>query len=224
MSDRYTITLDDDPVVARIIERTTGLKTIGFDSVATLAREAGRYQPIAAFLDVHFDAGECGLDIVPALRAKWPYTPIIVITGDPDDNVVAKALESGADDFILKPLRPKELLARLRVRLDDMFRRQAKTILKVGDVQLDTTTRLLRGPAGDRYLSPTEMSILICLIQAKGTVVSKVRLKRAAWRKLSVSKNAVDRKIFELRRGLHDVSRTTFMRSVYGKGVALSNR
>lgn len=223
MAEKYTITLDDDTLVARIIEKATGIKSIAFSSAQKLVNEAQRYHPLAAFIDIHLDGGESGLQILPNLRTFWPYTPLLVITKDPTDEAVEKALDSGADDFIQKPLRPKELIARLRTRMDDLEKRQAKTTFHFGDIAIDTANRLLRGPKGKAYLSPTEAHLLVCLIQSKGTVVPKEKLKRVGWKKLAVGANALDRKLFELRRALADVSATVRMRSVYGAGVALRN-
>src|SRR5690348_13248237 len=71
----YTITLDDDPMVAKMIQKALGLKTISFSSAETLTESIDRYQPVAAFVDIHLDADSNGLSIIPALREKWPFCP-----------------------------------------------------------------------------------------------------------------------------------------------------
>lgn len=220
-SRRYVVVLDDDPLIGRIIEKALDLKCIAFTSVKKLMEEAWRYHPVAGFIDIHVGGEESGLDVIPTLKLKWRYCPLLVITSDPTDEAVALALDAGADDFLQKPLRPKELVARLQTRLGDVAQKQARNTLKFGDITFDLMGRKLAGPIGSRYLSPTEAALLLCLVNAKGTVVSKDRLKRQGWKDIAVSDNALDRKIFELRRALKDASATVVLKAVYGEGLLL---
>ena len=97
----YIVTLDDDPVMAKIIEETLRIKNFSFASSGPLLACAAEMSPIGAFIDIHLE-GECGLDIVPKLRSFWPTTALIVISGDESDQSISQALASGADDFIRK--------------------------------------------------------------------------------------------------------------------------
>jgi two-component system response regulator MtrA len=221
---RYTITLDDDPMISKIIERATGIRSLAFTSAQKLLSVCQNHHPIAAFIDINLDTEECGLDVIPALRAHWSYCPILVITADPEDETVGRSLHSGADDFILKPLRPNELIARLQTRLGDFAERRSKNTVRLGDARLDPTLRCLEGPLGKRYLSPTGVKILLCLWQAKGTVVSRQRLKRQGWHEMLVSETALDRKLYEVRHALKEVSENLTLRSVYGKGSRLEKK
>jgi ActR/RegA family two-component response regulator len=73
MTENHVIvTLDDDPMVSRILEKATGIKSLSFSSLQELVQVAGQYEPLAAFIDIHLGIDECGLDIIPTLRAKWP--------------------------------------------------------------------------------------------------------------------------------------------------------
>ncbi len=218
---RYVVVLDDDPLVSRIIEKSLDLKSVHFDSGKTLLAEAWRYHPVAAFIDIHLGVDDCGLDVMPSLRATWRYCPLLVITSDPTDDAVGRAMDAGADDFLQKPIRPKELVARLQTRLGDLAAKQAKNVVSYGDIALDIMNRQVRGPLGTRFLSPTEVKLLICLLSSKGTIVPKQRLKRQGWRDIAVSENALDRKIFELRRALRDVTESVTLKAVYGAGLTL---
>lgn len=217
----FIVTLDDDPSVSRLLEKATGLKSMSFSSLRELCNVAGQYNPLAAFIDIHLGIDENGLDCIPTLRAKWPYCPLIVITSDPNDDAVVEAFKQGADDFLLKPIKPKEVHARFQTRLSDLQTRAAKMALNAGDVVLDTAHRVVTGPLGKQFLAPVETLILAQLIKARGTVVPKEVLKREAWGPVRVSDNAFYRKLFELRRALEGVTTSVKIQSVYGAGLSL---
>ncbi|MBY0370935.1 response regulator transcription factor [bacterium] len=216
----YTITLDDDPIVAKLIEAALGTPTVAFPSAKALLQEGPALNPVAIFVDVHLN-DESGIAALPEIRQRWRYCPVIVITADPDDKALADALTCGADDFIMKPLRPREVVARLQARLADQALKQNTQSVRYGDVQLDQGYRLLRGPKGERYLSPTEMNLLLALMRSGGTTLERSMLKNQCWDHIAVSDNALDRKIFEVRRALLDVGSTCTIGTTYGVGFYL---
>lgn len=219
----YAVTLDDDPLAAKIIEETLGLKNFWFKSTKDLLQHAAQFQPMGAFIDIHLE-GECGLDIVPAVRTMWPTTAIIVMTGDESDHLVGQALAAGADDFIRKPIKPAEVLARLKARLEDLKDKNGHTLLRFGDLRVDTKHRSITGPGGQMIISAREIELIAELIRANGVVIPKDVLKRELWHNVAVSDNALDRKIFEVRKALKEVSRNVELQSIYGVGMVLRLR
>lgn len=219
-SSKFTVTLDDDPVVSRLIEKATGIPTVAFDSTASLKEKASSLSPSAAFIDLHLGE-ESGLDLIPTLREKWFYCPILVITSDPADQAVTLALAAGADDFVMKPLRAAELLARLQARWNDHARLEAKNVLRMGDVMMDCTYRRLRGRKAERHLSETEVSLLRCLWSAEETVVPREALKWQGWGQKAVSDTNLDRKLHDLRTILAETSDHLVIENSYGEGFAL---
>jgi len=217
----YTITLDDDSLVHRIIERSTGIRSIPFKTGAELLEQASNLSPVAAFVDIHLGVDECGLHLIPSLREKWPFCPMIIITSDPSEMLVSEALACGADDFVTKPIRGKELLARLQTRLVDQAQKEAKQSIHFGDLTFDSSHRMLTGAKGQRYLSTTETNLLLCLLQAKGTIVLRDTLKLRCWGPLKVSDGALDRKIYEVRRALEEIGGNMTIKTAYGVGFGL---
>ena len=218
----FIIVLDDDPMIERVISTATSKPTQNFSSIRTLEQEVDKLNPIALFVDIHLGLKESGLDVLPVLRSKWPFAPIIVITGDRNENSVGDALAAGADDFLYKPINPKELVARLQTRLGELAKREAREIIRFGDVTVDKVHRMVVNEHGKhRFLSPTEMSLLTCLLDAQGTVVRREILKRKCWGQVFVSDNALNRKLHEVRRSLNEVSDYLKIRTIYGTGFAI---
>jgi len=220
LAAHYTLTIDDDPIVPKLIEGALGTRSVAFSTTKDLLTQAADLEPVAIFVDIHLN-DENGLAALPAIRNRWRYCPVIVITGDTDDKAIAEALTLGADDFIMKPLRPREIVARLQARLADQALKQGRQSLKYGDLQLDQGHRVLRGPKGERFLSPTEINLLVALVRGAGTTLERAMLKNLCWDHIAVSDNALDRKVFEVRRALMDVGSQCSVGTAYGVGFYL---
>ena len=223
-SGPYIVTLDDDPDIHRIIAAATGLPGKAYTSAHQLLKEADRLAPRAAFLDIHLGEELTGLDLVPKLREKWSGCPVLIITSDDREDTVVEALSTGADDCIRKPLQPAEILARFQARLRDVETRAAKQKVEYGDITVHLPHSRVESQRGERSLSPTEMNLLTALIQGAGSVVQRNALKRLCWGRIAVSESALDRKVFEVRKAVKELSETLEVKTIYGKGVALISK
>jgi DNA-binding response OmpR family regulator len=116
LQNRYSITLDDDPMVYRLIESMTDIKSLPFSVRGKLSSSLSQYRPVVVFVDVHLGS-ESGLQAIPFLKSRWPFAPVIVMTSDPASDAVAEALDCGADRLYRKPLNKTELVSRLQTRL-----------------------------------------------------------------------------------------------------------
>jgi DNA-binding response OmpR family regulator len=218
----YFITLDDDSRISFLLERAIGKKSIYFSSAKDLEDKMSDLEPVALFVDVHLSSRENRLDIIPKLKERWPFSPVIVITDDRQDDAVSNALSKGADDFIFKPVNPKEVVARMQTRMADLAKRQAKELHNIGDLVVDRAHRsILNSNKQQRFLSPTEMDLLNCLLAAQGTVVPREVMKRRCWGQIFVSDNALNRKLHEVRRILKDLSNQVNIRTLYGSGFMI---
>lgn len=223
-SGDYTIVLDDDPLVAKFIEGILGVETRSYTSSARLRKDLDLLHPCAVFVDVHLGAGECGLEIVPLLKMRWLESPLIVLTSDTSDSLVGRALALGADDFVWKPLRPAELIARVLARKHEIELRNSQSFLRLGDIKLDVRSRTLIGSRGKVFLSPKGASILAYMIQSKGIIVNKLNLKHHIWGGISVNDNAIDRQLFDLRWAIKDASELVEIKTIYGQGFVLKEK
>lgn len=217
---RQNIVLDDDPSIALIIENILGTPSISFTSLDSLLASTGNIDPVAAFVDVHLGP-QSGLEIIPVLRAKWPHAPVIVLTSDISEQIIERAMEAGADDFLRKPVQATELKARLSTRLEEKANLFARQILRAGDLALSPAHHRLSANGKTAYLSPTAVNLLCCLVELKGTTVSREVLKRKVWGRLTLSDNALDRKVYEARKALQELQSSVEIQNVYGQGYRL---
>jgi DNA-binding response OmpR family regulator len=214
--------LDDDPSVQKIIERTTQQKVLSLHNSKELTSALDAdFEPIISFVDVHLDNSENGLDCIPSLKQKWPYRPIIVVTSDSNESIVAEALSSGADDFIYKPIHPKELLARMQIRLEELGKREFRENIVFGDITLNIAQKTITKDKQKIFISPIELNVLLTLISAHSTIVPRQALKRKCWAEINVSDNALNRKLYETRKLLTDLKSKVTIKTIYGSGFAI---
>jgi DNA-binding response OmpR family regulator len=219
--DSWVLVVEDDPVVAKIIERSLNIPAVCLIDPSEIERLTPRNEPLGCFVDIYLGHGRNGLDFIPALRRKWPVAPVLVVTTDGTDEALEQAFFAGADDLIIKPVKPRELIARFQTRLLTLQKHSQGASVAFCGLTLDKEHRIVSGPMGREFLPPIESLMLATLIAARGTVVPKETLKHEAWGLNAVSDNAFHRKLFELRRAVQSVSKDVSIRSLYGRGIVL---
>ena len=106
-------------------------------------------------------------------------TPVIFLTASGDEYSVVSGLDMGADDYISKPFRPRELVSRIGVVLRRTGRAQA--VLEAGGITIDTMKATVRREDEEIFLSALEYRILLILFQNKGMVLTREKLLEAIW-------------------------------------------
>ncbi|MDR3557827.1 MAG: response regulator transcription factor [Syntrophobacteraceae bacterium] len=159
---------------------------------------------------VLLDLAPPGVDAFEVLRAvrSRQNTPVIMLTGSPRPLDCIVGLETGADDYLVKPFDPRELLARVRA----VLRRAQKTCshplprpdrIVLGDIEVDVGSRLVRRNGEKLRLTSAEFSFLEILVRAAGQVVSRDRLaRRALGRELGSFDRSIDMHVSRLRKKL----------------------
>ncbi len=216
--------IDDDPKLAELL--ATYLKP--HDVV--LAHSPDGARGLSALSDGGHDIvildvmmpGMDGLEVLRRIRAKHAI-PVVMLTarGDETDRVVG--LEMGADDYLAKPVYPRELLARLRAVLRRAGPRTPHATLVIGDLEVDPGGRTAR--VGDTTLPLTalEFDLLLALAERAGRVISRDALWEAAGRAdTAVSERTVDVHMSHLRAKLGDDARSPKrLKTVRGAGYVL---
>jgi two-component system copper resistance phosphate regulon response regulator CusR len=202
---RILIAEDEDRIVS-FLEK--GLRAGGYSTVAV----ATGPDALALARDDSFDLmvldlGLPGLDghaVLRAMRARGESMPVVILTArDSVDDTVA-GLEGGADDYVTKPFRFEELVARIRLRLRDGSTNEA-TVLEAGDVALDLRSR--RASVGDRVVELTarEFALAEVFLRHAGQVLSREQLLSHVWGyDFDPGSNVVDVYVRYLRRKLGD--------------------
>ena len=211
---------EDEPRIASFLEK--GLRSNGFTtSVAQTGNEAAAMARYGDFDLLILDLGLPGKDgnqVLAEIRRRGDRLPVIILTArDGIDDTVA-GLEGGADDYVTKPFRFEELLARIRVRLRDSGESESTTLV-AGDVTLDLRTR--RARVGDRTVELTarEFTLMETLLRHPGQVLSREQLLSHVWGyDFDPNSNVVDVYIRYLRRKLGN----DLIETVRGMGYRLS--
>lgn len=196
--------VEDDAGIASGLAAT--LKAAGYavDVCGTLGQASAALQ-VEAFdlvlLDLNLPDGD-GIDWLRRLRASGQPMPVLIMTArDALPDRVA-GLDQGADDYIVKPFEPEELLARMRVALRRSEGR-ASPVLHHGDLEVDPAGRTVRRAGQPVTLRAKEFALLMVLLRASGQVVTRQRLEEALYGfDEALESNALEVHMHHLRRKL----------------------
>ena len=210
---------EDEPRLASFLEK--GLKASGF---VTTVVEDGHIASLVARDDefdlLILDIGLPGMDgfhVLSEIRNRGQRLPVIFLTARDELDDKITGLEGGADDYMTKPFRFEELLARVRVRLrDDGSREQSK--LEAGGITLDIRTRQAGVDGGQVTLTAREFTLLETFMRHAGQMLSREQLLSHVWGyDYDPGSNVVDVYIGYLRRKLGEDS----IETVRGMGYRL---
>ncbi len=177
------LVVDDEPQILRalrVVLREAGFETVPATTVQEALDLAALRPPDAAIVDLVLPDGD-GVEVCRALR-EWTRAPIIVLSavGDEDDKV--RALEAGADDYVVKPFSPRELVARLVANL----RRAGgegtdEPAIEAGGLVIDLAAHTVRRDGEDVHLTPIEFGLLRALATRRGRLMTHRALLVEVW-------------------------------------------
>ena len=168
-----------------------------------------------------------GLELCRRWRAR-PETarvPIIMITARGEETDRVRGLQTGADDYLVKPFSLPELIARIRAMLRRVNPGLITTTLRAGDLELDRVTRRVRRGTREVHLGPTEYRLLAYLMGQPGRVYSRSQLLDGVWgNDVYVDERTVDVHVGRLRRAINRGREDDPIRTVRGAGYAFDER
>jgi two-component system KDP operon response regulator KdpE len=174
--------IDDEVQIRRLLEIT--LSANGFKiSEASTGKEgltmAATGQPVLIILDLGLPDAD-GLDILKKLR-EWYLKPIIILSVRNSEEDIIKALDNGANDYLTKPFRTGELLARIRVAIRQSQGIPDNPVLEFGSLIIDLANHTARKNSEILKLTSTEFSLLALLAKNEGRVLTHQFILKEVW-------------------------------------------
>ena len=233
MGDRILV-VDDEREITDLVElylRSEDYEVLKFyearEALACIERE----RLDLAILDIMMPDVD-GLTLCQKIREKYNY-PVIMLTARDGEMDQITGLSLGADDYITKPFRPLELLARVKAQLrrykrygnapDPGAETAPSPVLTCAELELNPVTHVCLLDGEPLSLTPTEFSILQILLERKGEVVGSEELFHAVWKEEYYTRNnTITVHIRHLREKLKDsFERPRFIRTVWGVGYKI---
>ena len=175
------LVVDDDAALAEmlmIVLRQEGFECRTCPRGDHALAEFRDYRPDVVLLDLMLP-GRDGIDVCKEIRAE-SGVPIVMLTAKGDTVDVVVGLESGADDYVVKPFKPKELVARIRARVRRVDAAPSET-LAVGDLEIDVAGHRVSRGGHAVGLTPLEFDLLVCLARKPWQVFTREVLLEEVW-------------------------------------------
>ncbi|HET6286791.1 MAG TPA: response regulator transcription factor [Amycolatopsis sp.] len=192
---------EDDPAIADPLSRALqregyDVRVVGDGPAALDATESDRVDLLVLDLGL---PGMDGLEVCRRLRASGTEVPVLMLTARTDEVDFVVGLDAGADDYVAKPFRLAELLARIRA----LLRRRAPDVLEAGGVRMDLGARMVTVDLHEVQLANKEFELLRVLMSRAGQVVSRDEILAEVWNDLeSKTSKTLDMHMSWLRRKL----------------------
>ncbi|HEX4875547.1 MAG TPA: response regulator [Chitinophagaceae bacterium] len=182
MNKAEILIIDDEPQIRRLLEITLHSNNYVVNLAAT-AKDglimASNHPPDLILLDLGLP-DKSGHDVLKSLR-QWYTNPVIILSVQHDEEDIIAALDNGANDYLGKPFRTGELLARIRSALRTVATDEVDPVLRGNDLEIDLTTRTVKKNGELVKLTLTEYSLLALLVRNEGKVLTHQYLLRAIW-------------------------------------------
>lgn len=215
------LVVDDDPRITQLLRRALSMEGYVVRTAASGAAalaEARARTPDLVVLDILMP-GMDGLEVCRRLRASGDV-PILLLTAKDEVQDRVTGLDTGADDYVVKPFALEELLARVRA----LLRRHEPTaeVLSTGDLSLDTASRAARRGAREIALSTTEYDLLHYFMRHPKRVLSRDAILNAVWGlHFERPTNVVEVYVGYLRAKLETAGEPRLIHTVRGVGYVL---
>ena len=214
--------VEDDPTLIRML--TSFLTTENFQITSVTGQKAAAEameadQPDLALVDISLAEGN---GFAVCANAKELGVPVIFLTASSDEFSVVTGLDMGADDYISKPFRPRELVSRIRSVLRRAGKRQS--IITLGDLSVDTDKGTVTRDGKEVYLSALEYKLLLVFLNNRGQVLTRDKLLEEIWDSAGdyVGDNTLTVYIKRLREKIEqDPQNPVYIKTVRGLGYRL---
>ena len=174
--------IDDEIQIRKLLEITlesNDYKTFFAANAKEGLLAAANHQPDLIILDLGLP-DEDGQVVLKRLR-EWYKNPVIISTVKNTEEEIVKALDNGASDYLSKPFRTQELLARIRTALRNLIQNDNEPIVSFGAVSIDYSSRIVKLNEDILKLTATEYNLLSILVKNEGRVLTHQYLLKQVW-------------------------------------------
>jgi two-component system KDP operon response regulator KdpE len=182
-TNRRVLLVDDEAAIVRFLRpalEANDFEIISAGTVAEAIKRVAADSPDIVLLDLGLPDGD-GKDVIRRAR-EWSDVPIIVLSARERETEKIESLDLGADDYVNKPFKVGELMARMRTALRHRMQRQAEVpVLRVGDLEIDAVRHRATRAGSELKLTPKEFELLSFLARHAGRVVTHRQILVAVW-------------------------------------------
>lgn len=174
--------IDDEVQIRKLLEialESNGYKTFFAVNAKEGLSLSANHQPDLIILDLGLP-DEDGQLVLERLR-EWYKKPIIILSVKNTEDEIVKALDNGANDYLTKPFRTQELLARIRSVLRNLAQKENEPIIEFGEISIDFTSRIVKQNDEILKLTTTEYNLLAILVKNEGKVLTHQYLLKEVW-------------------------------------------
>lgn len=219
--DRLLLAEDDATLIRMLTSFLTGegFQVTSVTGQASAIEAMETNTPDLALVDISLAEGN---GFAVCARAKELGVPVIFLTASGDEYSVVTGLDMGADDYVAKPFRPRELVSRIRSVLRRTGKRQS--VISLGDLVIDTDKGCVLRNGRDLYLSALEYRLMLVFVQHRGQILSRDKLLEEIWDSAGdyVGDNTLTVYIKRLREKIEpDPQDPRYIRTVRGMGYRL---
>lgn len=228
MKNSLVLIVEDEPAIARILEAyllREGLRTVQAADGETALQHHALLKPDIVLLDARIPKLD-GFAVLARLR-QLSSTPVIMVTALADDVDRLSGLHLGADDYVVKPFNPQEVVARVRAVLRRTMGQQDQAVLRFGAIEVDSGSfAAFVNRDGQRMpltLTLSEFRILAHMIRHPTQAFARADILDACMPESDALARTVDTHISNLRRKLEEMGATGFFPSIRGIGYRLAD-
>ena len=182
MNKPEILIIDDEPQIRKLLEINLEGNDYKVQMVETGKEgilKAANHPPDMILLDLGLP-DKSGHQVLRELR-EWYTRPIMILSAQDDEESIVKALDNGANDYLTKPFRAQELLARMRSCLRHAVPQEVVSTLQFGELVIDLTARIVKRNGEELKLTATEYSLLTLLAKFAGKVLTHQFILKEVW-------------------------------------------
>jgi DNA-binding response OmpR family regulator len=222
------LAIDDDTDILKVLKANLEIHGYHVDTAenwTTAQKKISEGKPELILLDIMLPDAD-GLDICRDLRKDAPHIPIIMLTAKDKISDKVIGLESGADDYVVKPFETLELLARIKACLRRSSPLVAGEVIVIGNLTIDNKKHLVSISGKKVDLTPKEYELLCFFVNHRGEVLSRDTIRKYIWRESQIYSwsRVIDVHIQHLRQKIEkDPSNPRYIFTVPGAGYRFTD-